>query len=71
MVAQELLARISVDPALFNGKPTLRGRPVSVERVLSLLAQQKSQETILAAHPELEPDDIRACLAYALVIAPR
>jgi uncharacterized protein (DUF433 family) len=38
---------------------------VSVELILSLLAQGGSQEAILDDYPGLEPEDIRACLAYA------
>ena len=38
---------------------------ISVELILSLLAQGQTIEAILEDYPELEPDDIRACLAYA------
>jgi len=38
---------------------------ISVELVLSLLAQGETQETILADYPDLEPEDLRACLVYA------
>lgn len=38
---------------------------VSVETVLSLLAQGATPEEILDDYPKLEPDDIRACIAYA------
>ena len=62
---QALLKRITVNPAIFGGKPIIRGMRISVELILSLLAQGETQDTILADHPDLEPDDIRACLAYA------
>lgn len=62
---QALLARITVDPAIFSGKPTIRGMRISVELVLSLLAQGETPETILDDYPDLERDDVRACLAYA------
>ncbi len=65
MADQELLARIAADPAIFAGKPIVRGLRISVALILSLLAQGESQATILAEYPELEPDDIRACIAYA------
>lgn len=61
----ELLRRISADPEIFAGKPIIRGMRISVELILSLLAQGESSEAILADYPDLEPDDIRACLAYA------
>jgi uncharacterized protein (DUF433 family) len=38
---------------------------ISVELILGLLAQGESWESILDDYPDLEPDDIRACLAYA------
>ena len=38
---------------------------ISVELVLSLLAQGQSYEEVLEDYPDLQPDDIRACLAYA------
>lgn len=62
---QALLARITASPEIFGGKPIIRGMRISVELVLSLLVQGETWETILADYPDLEPDDIRACLAYA------
>ena len=61
----ELLKRITVNKAIFGGKPIIRGMRISVELLLSLLAQGETQDAILADYPELEPADIRACLAYA------
>ena len=65
MTDPELLKRITADPGIFGGKPTIRGMRISVELILSLLAQGETREEILADYPDLEPDDIRACLAYA------
>ena len=65
MTNQDLLARITADPAIFSGKPIIRGMRISVELILSLLAQGESIESILADYPDLEFEDIRACLAYA------
>ena len=65
MVNQALLKRITADPAIFNGKPIIRGMRISAELILSLLAQGETWEAILEDYPGLEPDDIRACLAYA------
>ena len=62
---QALLRRITVNPAIFGGKPIIRGMRISVELILSLLAQGETEETILADYPDLERDDVRACLAYA------
>ncbi len=64
MTDEKLLKRITVNPEIFGGKPIIRGMRISVELILSLLAQGETQEAILADYPDLEPDDIRACLAY-------
>ena len=62
---QNLLHRIIANPGIFGGKPIIRGMRISVELVLALLAQGASFEEIQADYPHLEPDDIRACIAYA------
>ena len=62
---EALLSRITTRSDVFGGKPIIRGMRISVELVLSLLTQGESQEAILDDYPELEPEDIRACLAYA------
>ena len=61
----ELLRRITARPDVFRGKPIVRDMRISVELVLSLLAQGVTPEAILDDYPGLEPDDIRACTAYA------
>lgn len=61
----ELLSRITARPDVFGGKPIIREMRISVELILSLLAQGVTPEAILEDYPELEPDDIRACTAYA------
>ena len=65
MINEKLLGRITANPEIFGGKPIIRGMRVSVEMILSLLAQGEKEEAILADYPDLEPDDLRACLAYA------
>ena len=60
-----LLQRITVNPAIFGGKPIVRGRRLAVEHVLGMLAAGDSVETLLSEFPWLEPDDVRACLLYA------
>ncbi len=65
MIDEKLLGRITGNPEIFGGKPIIRGMRISVELILSLLAQGEKEETILADYPDLEPDDLRACLAYA------
>lgn len=61
----DLLRRITVNPAIFQGKPTIRGMRIKVENVLALLEQGATVQEILEDFPDLEPDDIRACIAYA------
>ena len=61
----QLLARITARPDVFGGKPIIRDMRISVAHVLSLLAQGATQEELLGDYPFLEPEDIRACIAYA------
>ena len=65
MSSESLLRRISADPKIFGGKPIIRGLRISVEMILSLLAEGAPNQEILDDYPDLEPADIRACLAYA------
>ena len=65
MNEQELLARITTNPDIFSGKPIVRGMRISVELILSLLAQGETVDCILTDYPDLTPEDIRACIAYA------
>ncbi len=62
---RDLLARITVNPEIFGGKPIIRGRRLAVEHVLGMLAAGDTPEILLAEYPWLEPDDVRACLLYA------
>jgi uncharacterized protein (DUF433 family) len=59
------LERITHNPAVMGGKPTIRGLRVTVATVVGLVAVGKSNEEILAAYPYLEAEDIRQALAYA------
>ena len=65
MTHAKLLARITARPNVFGGKPIVRDMRISVELILSLLAQGVPQEEVLQDYPRLEPEDIRACVAYA------
>jgi uncharacterized protein (DUF433 family) len=62
------LERITRDSAIFGGKPIIRGMRISVELILSLLAQGETQDAILEDYPGLQGEDIRACLAYARAV---
>lgn len=61
----KLLERITADPNIFGGKPIIRGRRLAVEHVLGMLAAGDTEAILLEEYPWLEPEDIRACLAYA------
>jgi uncharacterized protein (DUF433 family) len=65
MTENELLERITVDPAIFSGKPIIRGMRIAVEHILGMLAAGDSPERLLQEYPFLEPADIQACLTYA------
>ena len=65
MAEERLLKRITADPQIFSGKPIIRGMRISVEMVLSLLAQGAPVQELLDDYPDLEEADIQACLAYA------
>ncbi|CUS03921.2 conserved protein of unknown function [Candidatus Promineifilum breve] len=57
--------RITVDPKVLVGKPVVHGTRLSVEFIVDLLAQGWPESELLRNYPGLEPEDIRACLAYA------
>lgn len=57
--------RIVADVAVPTGKPVVRGTRMAVEFIIDLRAQGWSEADILANHPRLSTDDIRACLQYA------
>ena len=61
----DLLTRITSEPDKFGGKPCVRGMRIRVVDVLELLATGMTQEHILEEHPDLEADDIKACLIFA------
>jgi len=65
MTEDELLARITTDPAILGGKPLIRGMRIAVEHVLGMLAAGDTPERLLQEYPFLEAADIQACLAYA------
>jgi len=65
MTDADLLARITTDPAIFGGKPIVRGRRLAVEHVLAMLEAGDDVDTIVAGYPWLERADVLACIAYA------
>jgi len=61
----DLLNRITVNAAIFGGKPIIRGHRLAVEHVLGMLAAGDTIEELLKAYAWLEREDVLACLAYA------
>ena len=59
------LDRITFDPEQCAGRPCIRGMRIRVKDVLEMLAAGASEAQILADFPDLEVEDIRACLQYA------
>jgi uncharacterized protein (DUF433 family) len=64
-----LLERISIDPNVCFGRPCIRGTRIWVSLILDLLAGGMTPEEILAEYPQLEPEDIRAAIAYGAEMA--
>jgi len=62
---KDLLARITVNPKVLVGKPTIRGLRISVEQILRALANNVPVYELLEDYPELEVEDIQAVLMYA------
>jgi uncharacterized protein (DUF433 family) len=65
MPEDRFFERITVDPEINHGKPCVRGIRYPVESILEYLAGGDSVETLLAEFPDLERDDVLACLEFA------
>ena len=65
MSNENLLSRITVDPEICHGKPCVRGLRYPVETILEYLAGGDSVEDLLAEFPDLEREDILACLEFS------
>ena len=57
--------RITIDPDLCNGKPTIRGKRITVQTIVEFLSAGETKEEILKQYPSLEEKDIYACLSFA------
>lgn len=66
MNTQNLLSRITVDPKIMVGKPTIRGMRITVEQILRALAGGIAVNELLQDYPDLENEDIQAVFAYAV-----
>lgn len=63
----ELLKRITISLSICHGKACVRNMRWPVEVILDMLGAGRSNDSILADHPELELGDIKACLAFARI----
>ena len=64
-MAKDLLSRITINSDICHGKPTIRGLRYPVENMLELMAGGMTQEEILEDYPDLEKEDLLACLEFA------
>ena len=65
MDTEDLMERITFDPAVMGGKPCLRGIRITVGTIVGMVANGHDDAQILKSYPSLEKDDIRAALNYA------
>ena len=69
MTREELLSRITINPAVCFGKPCVRGHRIWVSLILDFLASGATKEELLESYPFLEEADILACIAYGAEMA--
>jgi uncharacterized protein (DUF433 family) len=62
---ENLISRITINPEVCHGKPTIRNMRYPVEMILDLLSSGMTFQEILEDYPAIEENDIKACLAYA------
>jgi len=62
---ENLLSRITINPKIMLGKPTIRGMRITVEQILRALSGGVSKQELLEEYPELEKEDFQAVFAYA------
>lgn len=65
----KLIERIVSDPKICSGKPCIKGTRIPVHIILDLLAAGEDFEGVKKAYPNITDEDIRACLAYASILA--
>ncbi len=69
LVGMSRLDRITSDPAVCHGQPTVRGLRYTVESLLELLASGMTIDDVLEDHPDLERDDLLAVLEFGALAA--
>ena len=63
-----MFTRITSDPEILGGKPSVRGTRISVEMILEWVASGATRDDILKRHPHLTQEDIEQALAYAAAV---
>ena len=63
---QVISDRITNDENICNGKPTIRGKRIAVQKILEFLGAGESIEEVLNQYPSLEREDITACLKFVV-----
>lgn len=66
---ESVISRITVDPTVCHGKPTIRGSRLMVATTLELLSAEMTYDELLEDYPALQKEDIQACLLYATRLA--
>ena len=61
-----ILNKITIDDKICNGRPTIRGKRITVQTILEFLSAGDTKEDILKQFPTLKSDDITACLQFAV-----
>jgi uncharacterized protein (DUF433 family) len=64
-MSETLSNRITTDPDICHGKPVIRGLRYPVESMLELMASGMTIEELLQDYPDLEREDLLACINYA------
>ena len=64
IVKMTLLERITINPNVCGGRPCVRGMRIRITDVLDLLTHGLTPEQIIEELPDLEIEDVRACIAY-------
>jgi len=65
----KLPAHIEARPDVMMGKPCIKGTRIPVYIILQKMAAGETEQLLLAAYPQLKPEDLRACLQYAAALA--
>ncbi|MEO8112705.1 MAG: DUF433 domain-containing protein [Ginsengibacter sp.] len=66
-MSNSLLERITINPNIAHGNPTIRNKRYTVEGLLEYLAAGDTIEELLKEFPDLEKEDFQACLQYAVL----